>query len=656
MAPRTPHAIVIGAGLGGLSAALHLAKKGLRITVLEKQPRVGGYAQNYMRSGFDFDVSLHVLAAMNPEGGLYQLLDHLQVLPKLDIIPHHPMFAAEFPDAEYHLPAPADQAGAYLKQRFPGEAKGIDQYLDTVKRIVADNTQLFWSGDVDIHNFFPARFFKKTYTDLLNDCTREPKLHGLLGQLWQSTGLPNDLCAANWAAEVFGSHILSGNYYLRGGGQALSNAMARTIHEAGGTVRTSALVTRIRLKDKRVQGVELATGEVLDADFIVANANPFEVYFNLIGAEHLHRAIPFKLNQLALSSSLITIYLGLDRPGSDAGLTDHTRFINFSYDNHDAYRRALSEQYDRTDYLVSDYTAPGGDTHPTEKGIAQILELADGAPWTDISQEAYRDKKQRVIDTILRKVERRYPKLISAIEVVEAATPRSLARYSRNPKGAVYGFAQTPDQADNWRMSVASVVGGLYFAGAWGRGGGGGYMGTIVNGRVAAMQVLSRERLSSLVDVRIPVWTDAHPAPTATGSSSVMVAPADAAAETHPAYRVAPEDLHPTGELAPHACLRLAEAATSAHITAQRAALAQLWPSFDAQRPWHTAFFQLRLQSVPFVVLPAQGEVHTVVDFEAKEPGKGSVAITLTAANNQKIASVQGRVLIRQLPQRPDTV
>ncbi|MBN2714978.1 MAG: NAD(P)/FAD-dependent oxidoreductase [Deltaproteobacteria bacterium] len=193
-------AIVIGAGLGGLSTALHLAKKSMNVLVLEKQPKVGGYAQNYHRAGFDFDVSLHVLSAMNETGGLRHLFEYMQVLDKLEVTEYAPMWTSVFPDATYRLP-PREAGHEYLKMLFPHESAGIDRYVSSIRAIIEANTRLYWSGEVDINNFFPERYFKKTYHQLLKDCFTDKRLFGIMGQLWQSTGLPNEKCAANWAAE-----------------------------------------------------------------------------------------------------------------------------------------------------------------------------------------------------------------------------------------------------------------------------------------------------------------------------------------------------------------------------------------------------------------------------------------------------------------------
>lgn len=633
--------IVVGAGLGGLSCALHFAKAGFHVLVLEKQPKVGGYCQNYQRGEYSFDVSLHVLSAMNEEGGLYRLLEYLQVVDRLDIVRHDPMFTSVFPDATYRLPGGAGPAADYLKSRFPSQREGIDRFVGYMDAIVSANTDLFWNGVPDLDDFFPSRYFKKTYTHLLNDCFDDRRLHGLLGQLWQSTGLPNDRCAANWAAEVFGSHLLTGNYYIRGGGQRLSVAMAQTLREAGSVVKTSSLVTRILHEDRTVTGVELASSERFHAPVVVCNANPLQTYRELIGEEHLSAAYRYKLAHLEQSCSLLTLYLGLDCPGAEAGVADHTLFVNESYDNARAFDLAMAEEYDRTDYVISDYTEEAVDTHPPGRGIVQILEVAPGEAWTGISREAYEDKKAEVTDTILRKVGARYPDLERHIAACELGTPRTMQLATRNPAGSVYGWAQTPDQADNHRFGTASIFRGLHFTGAWCRGGGGGYMGAIVNGRVAFTNAMARE---GLVGTETMIRTTA---PRGGGDGGREIARKGDFSMERYELEIGAGDVTPLNELSGSACVRLLQAAADRYAAERADLLTGMWPDLDAPRGYHVSFFQMRFVFVPFVEAAAGRRITVEVELEPKGPGKGEFTLNILSADGKKMANAGGRALFR---------
>ncbi|MBN2801658.1 MAG: NAD(P)/FAD-dependent oxidoreductase [Deltaproteobacteria bacterium] len=637
--------IVIGSGLGGLSCALHLAKKGLSVTVLEKQPKVGGYAQNFHRSGYDFDVSLHLLPSMNKGAGLHKLLKYLQVLDKLKVEEHTPMFTSVFPDTTYKLPG-KKEAAHYLKSVFPDEAAGIDGYIDAINRIVSDNGKLFWDGDIDLKNFYPAQYFKQTYQQLLDRFFTNPKISGLLGQLWQSTGLPNTMCAANWSAEVFGSHLITGNYYVQGGGQAISNAMTQTLFEAGCKVYTSSLVKEIIIENRKATGVILESGEHLFADSVISNAGPDEVYLNLVKDETLCKPYIFKRKLLKPSISLLTLYIGLDTSGKNAGVSDRTTFVNHTYDNTVAFNNAMNENFDITDYIISDYTDENAGTHNKGAGIVQILEPANGAAWTDISRETYEDKKKKVIERILNKVSARFPRLKEHIKVLDLGTPRTMQLATRNPGGAVYGWAQSPDQADNWRFSGKSHIKDLYFTGAWARGGGGGYMGAIVNGRVTSHQVLlGHKKRDDIVhfDVVKPKTMNVIENVTETSSDYSLNLKSEI-------YTVIAEkdDISPMGELLPQSAIKILSSSADRYVEDKKHDLHKIWPLFNPQKKWNTTYFQMRFLFVPFLQLKPGDKLIVETSFIPKQSGKGEFTQNIYfKKDNKKVANAAGRVLVR---------
>ena len=101
-------AIVIGAGLGGLSAATMLAREGLGVLLLERHNLPGGYATSFVRGRFEFEVALHELSGIGPpenRGGLYRYLDYLGVAEKVEFLNVPNLYRSVFPDMDITLPA-----------------------------------------------------------------------------------------------------------------------------------------------------------------------------------------------------------------------------------------------------------------------------------------------------------------------------------------------------------------------------------------------------------------------------------------------------------------------------------------------------------------------------------------------------------------------
>jgi all-trans-retinol 13,14-reductase len=623
-------AIVIGAGLGGLSCALHLAKKGLHVLVLEKQPKVGGYCQNYLRGDYLFDVSLHVLSAMKEGQATSRLLEYLGVLEKLEILEYDPMFSSVFPDETYDWPGGGgERVLESLCQRFPQEREGLKRFFATVERLIAASS-----------DFFPAQYYGKTYEQLLSEFVQTPRLLGLLGQLWQSTGLPNSRCAANWGVEVNGWHQLSGNFYIRGGGQRLSQALTDNLRALGSVVQTTALVRKVLLQERQVQGVELESGERFHAPIVASNASPLQTLFELVGEEHLGEPYVKRLKSLETSCSLLTMYMGLDCPAEQLGVRGHTLFINYQDTHELTYRLAMNEEHDKTDFVVSNYTDDQSGNHPPGKGIIQIAEIAPGRPWVEIPREVYKEKKRRVTETLLDKLSRHYPEVRDHIELIELATPRTMNIATRNPLGAVYGFAQTPGQADGARFGSHSSFKGLYFTGAWCRGGGGGYMGSLINGRVTSGQILAREGLAERPEVEVPIFP-----------SSLTTSPAAPANGAEPQEALVTASLlNAKGELSEAGAMALISDAVDRHVNEKSAELTAAWPELGLVEPLLVSFFHLRLLVVPFVLLAEGDRISIVVTLTLKSPGKAQLDIAGTIAGTEKkVFDLNGNALIRPL-------
>ena len=132
---RTYDCIVIGAGLGGLSAATMLARSGLDVALLERHNVPGGYATSFVRGRFEFEVALHELSGIGPpghRGAVYRALEYLGLADRVEFlhVPH--LYRAVFPDLDLTLPWGRDAFEATLSTAFPHEAAGIHRFMDRV--------------------------------------------------------------------------------------------------------------------------------------------------------------------------------------------------------------------------------------------------------------------------------------------------------------------------------------------------------------------------------------------------------------------------------------------------------------------------------------------------------------------------------------------
>jgi phytoene dehydrogenase-like protein len=205
-----------------------------------------------------------------------------------------------------------------------------------------------------------------------------------------------------------------------------------------------------------------------------------------------------KVDDWDLAPSLSTLYLGFETPPSELGCEHYSTILTPAdvetlSDTVDVRRGSYGQ---RTVSFV-DYSQIDTGLAPAGKsvGALSVLDYLDG--WTGLSNSEYRAKKSRVTAVLRRRLAERFPSVDDAVEHAELATPKTIRRYTGNPGGTAYGFAQCPDQSLLDRR-IEPPLSNLRFASAW-TFPGGGFTGAIVSGYRAANAVLSADTSGDLL-------------------------------------------------------------------------------------------------------------------------------------------------------------
>lgn len=505
MAKRTD-VVVIGAGLGGLSAATRLAKEGLSVLLLERHNVPGGYATSFVRGRFEFEVALHELSGMGKDGeptGNVQYLQELGVADGLEFMPVNDLYRSVFPGVDLRLPVGREAYTAALCDAFPADADGIRTFLGRVFALAHDTVELektFASGrfgwrDVATAPFrFPnaARYLPVTWGQVLDRDVKGAAARAVLSQYWGYFGLPPSRMAFLYFAIALATYIRYGATYVRGRSQALSNAFLAAFERWGGEARFNTPVARILTADGRITGVETEAGERIDAARVVSNASPLTTAVDLLGPGAAPQAWLDRLGRETVGPSTVNVYLGLNRDVIADGFTDHETFVNLSFDQ-EAHHAATSTLEAPPCCAITCYNAVWPAISPPGTSMVVLTALSRGEPWLALPPARYHETKSRLGDRMIDLAERVLPGLREAAEVVEVSTPVTNMRFAANPGGSIYGFDQPPWSSTALRHPAKAPIDGLWLAGAWVQPGGG-FEPCIVSGRMAAEGLVAARR------------------------------------------------------------------------------------------------------------------------------------------------------------------
>jgi phytoene dehydrogenase-like protein len=488
--------IVIGAGLGGLGAACQLALAGEKVLLLEKHNVPGGFATSFVRGRFEFEGALHELSDIGSEedrGGLYRYLERLGVVPnklKFKQIPE--MYRSIYYDGyDTTLPFGIQEYTDKLIELFPHEKKGIEEFMEMCRAVLAGIEYIASKGG----RFLPQEILKEhpwlprvsglTLSELFDKFFKDKKLMAVISQMWGYVGVPPDRANAYVYIAMLVFFLRWGAAFPIGRSHSLTTAMVEAFEELGGEIRYNALVNRILVENDHVSGVELLNGDIYQCKAIVSNVNPICTVMKMLPSEVVPENYKKIIYAPEIGPSGFSVYIGLNAPYKDLGITSHEAFINTTYDANEAFetfRKLEPPKYMVAacyNHIYEDISPPG-----TTQLVLTTLQM--GKLWQGVSADQYFKIKDEIAEGMISLVENTICSNIrDYIEVAEAATPLTYYRYSKNIEGAIYGTTQDVVNGPMLRLKSRGAIPGLYQVGAW-TNFGGGFSTTILGGRIAA--------------------------------------------------------------------------------------------------------------------------------------------------------------------------
>ncbi|MCP2034010.1 phytoene desaturase [Planomicrobium sp. HSC-17F08] len=332
--------IVIGAGPGGLAAAMLLASQGYEVDVYEKQDRVGGRNAELRLGEFVFDTGPTFLSMIHLVEELFEIAGR-NLNDYMDAVKLDPMYELIFEDQNLVMTHNYDEMKKQIDENFEGSGDGYVRFMkETGKKLEALTPLLQSRMDRLIHMMqpkvikaLPELEVNKTLYEVLSRYFKDERLKMAFAFQSKYLGMSPWECPGAFTILSYMEHAY-GIYHPIGGVNQLSQAMAKVVKELGGRIHTGNGVKKLVIENRAVKGVELENGETELADEVIINGDFAHVMTHLVEPGILKKYTPEKLEKKKYSCSTFMMYLGLDKKYD---LSHHT--IVFSKD----YKKNVEE-------------------------------------------------------------------------------------------------------------------------------------------------------------------------------------------------------------------------------------------------------------------------------------------------------------------------
>ena len=461
--------IIVGGGLSGLTAASLLAKRHLKVAVIDKSYQPGGSCGIFKRGHVTFDRGSAMLygfgeAGFNAHRFVFNCLEE-----PLDMIRHDLLYCVNFKGRRIKFWANVDQFSEELADLFPNEKINIKRfyhdmlkmYQDVMVEVPAYNTADETDPKVALksmlkHPISYMRFLgylNKSARSLLDKYFTDPEIFKFFDKL-TSTYCYATLAEAPaiLAAVMFVDNHVGGSYYPAGSTLFLPGKLEKVIEENDGDMLLEKEVLSLIFKDGKPAGVKLDDGSQLFAPDIIYSGTVWNLYGKLIDPAHSTQKKREWAQKQAPTYPSVVLYAVVDR----SVIPEDTAPIEMLVGNPDKL-----DESEVTAYILSidDRTLCKEDEH-TVVAIGPTFQT-----WNTQDEMGYKTKKQREQTRLIGVLEKRFPGFEQAVRYAEVATPKTIERYTLKNGGSVAGPKQMLGQHLFRRLHTRTEWDNLYCCG-----------------------------------------------------------------------------------------------------------------------------------------------------------------------------------------------
>lgn len=480
--------IVIGSGIGGLTAAAYLAQRKKKVLVVEQMPYPGGVICSFRHKGFYFDggptsVSfMKILSKIYGDLGIWEKIKwnrvhHQIITPEMNLdVENEEEFIKGISN---NYPESTDEVVSLLKH-LNKIVKRINPIYDHHPSYKEGAAKTLAQMLMPIY-LFPTVYTASKYTKITKKKTIEKylKTEGRVKDIFKASGYEN---IATVDMSFMWDTFLGNLYYPDGGMVSMIHPLVEYLNEHDADILYSNPVKKfiVNNDEHTINGIVLSNDTVLKADYYISNADYKRTFKTLIGEANLNKNLLDKLNKAQTTEPIVNLFLGLNVDPKDLPVIHRPNTMIFF----DDAKPHFEVDYNDPDYFkkinISIYIPDFNDPTLNKPGKTSMIVAAVGNyhfrnDWETVDgrrEEAYRALKKEVEETLISRVEQIIPNIRDLIEYSTLATPFTYERYTGVWEGASCGWAGEKSKAF-FKNDVEAAMGALtpyknlFMAGQW---------------------------------------------------------------------------------------------------------------------------------------------------------------------------------------------
>jgi phytoene dehydrogenase-like protein len=431
--------IIIGAGIGGLAAGCYAQMNGYRSQIFEMHSIPGGVCTGWKREGYTFDGCMHHLVGCTPGTRIHRMWRELGVMPRPIHYPDDLICIEDIEGKRFTVYTDLDRLEAHMRELAPADGAVIAEFIGAARRFTRFSMMdMLLAKPWEVVGVLPymglmGRWGKLTL-EQVGARFSDPFLRRAMGMIqYDFANIPAVI------ALMFLSGCATRNFgWPAGGSLEFARSIAQRYTALGGEIRYRAKVDQVlvetcpehRRGNNQAVGVRLTDGTEHRAAVVISNADGQATIFDMLEGRYTTGSIrTYYANPPTQQEMALHISLGVAR---DFSAEPHTLVLWLP--------EAVEIAGQSRDRLDIELFAFAPEMAPAGKTAVQAVAMASYDYWKALSPENYRAEKERVAETVIACLDRRFPGLRAQVEVIDVATPLTTERFT----GSYLGYQAWP--------------------------------------------------------------------------------------------------------------------------------------------------------------------------------------------------------------------